>query len=246
MLLFADTIIEHKTTYRFLIQGAANILGVQQTCADYAMFLPPLKETERRKVAINSLFKTACAEIPGLIRIADGRTPFEVYRDKRMIGNSTTDPCSLHLKRELIDHWTAFYAPDAVNIVGLDWTEVDRFERYARKVGRASAPMMESPLMSKKDMLEWAEREGLTISDAYKNGLSHDNCSGLCCKAGQGHWAHVHRVRPAEFAYGESEENACRDIVGDYSMLSDRGDGKKKTPPADDVSRLARGWKSRR
>lgn len=36
VLLFADTLAGHPTTYRFLIQGAANIYGLTETCSEMA------------------------------------------------------------------------------------------------------------------------------------------------------------------------------------------------------------------
>src|SRR6266853_2955096 len=39
------------------------------------------------------------------IRIADGRTPWEVYRDERFLGNSRADPCSKLLKRQPAERW---------------------------------------------------------------------------------------------------------------------------------------------
>src|SRR4051812_29467666 len=40
-----------------------------------------------------------------LVRIADGRTPWQVFHDVRMLGNARVDPCSLVLKRELLRKW---------------------------------------------------------------------------------------------------------------------------------------------
>lgn len=39
------------------------------------------------------------------IRIADGRTVWEVFEDVKFIGNSRIDPCSKILKRELIKNY---------------------------------------------------------------------------------------------------------------------------------------------
>ena len=40
-----------------------------------------------------------------LIKISDGRTPFEVFEDVRFLGNSRIDPCSRILKRDLLNKW---------------------------------------------------------------------------------------------------------------------------------------------
>ena len=43
-----------------------------------------------------------------ITRIADGRTPWEVFEDVKFIGNSRIDPCSQILKRELIKKWIPY------------------------------------------------------------------------------------------------------------------------------------------
>lgn len=37
--------------------------------------------------------------------VSDGPTPWEVFFDKRFLGNSMRDPCSLYLKRNLLNKW---------------------------------------------------------------------------------------------------------------------------------------------
>lgn len=49
-----------------------------------------------------------------LVRIADGRDIWQVFRDERFLGNSRVDPCSKILKRELADRWIAEHCPTAV------------------------------------------------------------------------------------------------------------------------------------
>src|SRR6185503_1956410 len=49
------------------------------------------------------------------VELADGRNPWEVFKDERFLGNSLADPCSKILKRELIDRYLAdHYAKDEV------------------------------------------------------------------------------------------------------------------------------------
>jgi hypothetical protein len=40
-----------------------------------------------------------------LVKIADGRTPFEVYKDVRFLGNSRLAPCSHELKQKPAEKW---------------------------------------------------------------------------------------------------------------------------------------------
>ena len=66
-------------------------------------------------------------------RIADGRTVFEVWHDKRAITFRTPHgaghaPCSVELKREPIERWIAarFAGMPITRVFGMDWTEPHR------------------------------------------------------------------------------------------------------------------------
>lgn len=155
-----------------------------------------------------------------LIEIADGRTPFEVFRDVGMLGNSRVDPCSRVLKREIAQRWlNANCDPlDTTLVFGLDYTEGHRFNdgdgrgvlpRYA-KLGwhHVEAPMMAAPYLGRREMMTWAKLEGLPVSSAYETGFAHDNCGGGCVKAGKGHFSHLLKMRPDVYARWEAEEDA--------------------------------------
>jgi hypothetical protein len=217
------------------------------------------KRTVRKYGAENTtlLFTDTLIESPGLyrfleagaanvgarlVRVADGRTPFQVFRDVKMLGNSQTDPCSRILKREPGERWLRENRTpdDTVLVFGLDWTEGHRFDdgeghgvkpRYA-KLGWAhvEAPMMDAPYIDRQGMLAWARLEGLPVSDAYPEGFAHDNCGGGCVKAGKGHFAHLLRTRPQVYAYWEDEEQAFNDGRPDKRRQTILRDEKKGEP----------------
>ncbi len=201
-LLFTDTLVEHPDLYRFLDEAALDV-GAP------------------------------------LIKIAEGRTPFEVFRDERFLGNSRIDPCSKILKRNLADKWLKDNCDPANTTVyvGIDWTEGHRFDdgeggglrpRKAAKGWTFQAPMMEPPYMMKVDMLRAAKACGLRPSTSYEEGFSHDNCGGVCCKAGQGQWALLLRVRPEAYMEAEANEEAMRMLLGDVAMMTETVDGVKR------------------
>lgn len=175
-----------------------------------------------------------------LVCLSEGRTPWEVYRDVRFLGNSRVDPCSRVLKREVADAWLKGNCDpaDTTVYVGIDWMEIHRFDdgrggglrpRRAAQGWRYEAPMTEKPLMSKLDMVDWLRKEGIVPPRLYSMGFSHNNCGGFCCKAGQGHFHRLLRYMPERYAYHEQKEQEIRSLLGDVSMMSDRtGDGIKK------------------
>jgi hypothetical protein len=171
-----------------------------------------------------------------LTRIAEGRTPWQVFNDVRFLGNSKMDPCSRILKREMVDNWlTANCDPtDTTVYVGIDWTEEHRYIRLAKIKAvagwRYEAPLCEAPFQDKKDWFSDLELIGIEIPRLYKLGFAHNNCGGFCIKAGHGHYANLLEKLPERYAYHEQKEQDIRAYLGaDVSMMSDRrGDNKKK------------------
>lgn len=171
------------------------------------------------------------------VRIAEGRTPWQVFRDNKMIGNSHVDLCSRILKRDLGDRWLADNCDQANTSVylGIDWTEVHRFDdghgngakyRYSRLGWKCEAPLCDKPYLNKNDMFRLAMGNALRPSRAYEQGFSHDNCGGGCIKAGMGHFANLLARRPEVFH--EWEENEADPIFKGHTILRDRSGGEAK------------------
>ena len=165
-------------------------------------------------------------------RIADGRTPFEVFRDERFLGSSRIDPCSKLLKRELLDKWhkaAARNGPITV-VVGLDWTEINRFEKFKAKLSHPClAPLIDARL-TKGDIHQLVQKAGLEQQRLYKMGMQHANCGGGCVKQGQTGFARLFRMMPERFVWWEEQEQQIRDYLGrDVAILRDRT-GKQSRP----------------
>lgn len=169
-------------------------------------------------------------------RIAEGRTPWQVFFDSRFMGNSRVDPCSRVLKRELSEDWLVANCDpaDTTVYVGIDWTEEHRFTalaaRWAVKGWTYRAPLCEPPLVTKAAMFRELGAAGIEPPRLYKLGFSHNNCGGFCIKAGHGHFALLLRTLPDRYLHHEEQEQALRAHLGkDVSILADRtGDGVKK------------------
>ena len=168
---------------------------------------------------------TQYLDVP-LTTIADGRTPWQVFNDEGMMGNSQADLCSRILKRELLDKWHRAHCLEMTSTlyVGIDWTEEHRLTRLRwRKPGwRIEAPMCEPPLWDKCRMLAELRAIGIEPPRLYKLGFPHNNCGGFCIKAGQAHFAHLLKVMPERYAEHEAQEEALRLRLGDVSIMKDR------------------------
>lgn len=181
---------------------------------------------------INETSKHLGAE---LIKIADGRTPFEVYKDVKFLGNSRLAPCSHKLKQEVAANWIKkhYNSTECILYLGIDWTESHRQNAPIKnwKPYKVEFPMCEPPYLTKQEMLSTLTDEGIEIPRLYKMGFSHNNCGGFCCRAGQGHFANLLKQLPDRYKhYEEEEEEKLRLYLGkDVSMMT-RTKNKVKTP----------------
>ncbi len=204
-----------------------------------------LQSEDREKVTL--LFCDTLIEAPDLYRFLDdatralnhpitrishGKTPWELFHEQGMIGNTRADLCSRILKRELADNWVKKNcAPNPVLYFGFDFTESHRLEGVTRSKPWATcrAPLINPPYMWKSDMERAAVEMGVAPSDSYKQGFTHDNCGGFCVKAGHSHFARLLHQRPEVYAFNEAEEAKFRERTGkDVSILRDRRGGKTK------------------
>lgn len=167
-----------------------------------------------------------------LIKIADGRDPWQVFRDERMLGSSRFDPCSKILKRQLIDRWMKANCDpaDTIRYVGIHWSESDRYDSLKARLTawNVQAPMCEAPFMGVKQMEAWSEAEGLRKQDLYVMGFPHANCGGRCVKGGQANWARLYHHRRTDYLDCEEKEAEVRELLGDVSILRDRRGGESK------------------
>lgn len=169
-----------------------------------------------------------------LLWIKDGRTPWQVFFDRKLMGNTRDDPCSMILKRELADKWisTRFNPNECTMYVGIDWSEINRFEGDGdKKIGLRKrklpyvykAPLIEPPFLSKPDMLETLRASGIKPPRLYEMGFPHNNCGGFCIKAGQAHFKLLLRNFPAKYRFHEEMEEEFREFIGkDVSILRNR------------------------
>ncbi len=167
-----------------------------------------------------------------LVTVSDGRTPWEVMRAERMIGNTKFDPCSKILKRHLLDKWRDAHCDPSNTILyfGIDWSEAHRLDVMRARVApwRGESPMCDLPHLTKQEIFDWLRREGIEPPRLYGLGFKHNNCGGACIKAGQGQWARLWRVFPDRYLQIEEWEQEMRALVGDHAILRDRTGGKLK------------------
>jgi hypothetical protein len=264
-LVFTDTLYEDADAYRFLIEGASDVFGLRlkwnvpraKEFPDYRDFATPIDGycgNPEWRAFLAKLRRDATVALPGLVWLVEGRDPWEVYRDERILGNSRIDPCSKILKRQVADRWLKANCDptDTIVYVGIDWTEKHRFDdgeggglrpRRAADGWRYEAPLCDAPWLWKPDITSMMRERDLLPPRLYAKGYTHNNCGGFCCKAGHAHYANRLRVDPNHFAYDEAMEAKMIAFLGHpYSMLTTRagGEGKRTMTLASLRERLTR------
>lgn len=168
-----------------------------------------------------------------IVRLADGRTPFQVWYDERCITLRKYIPCSQLLKRNTIQKWLdqEVSGEKYTLVFGFDWDEIDRMNRLEKSYTPIPIefPLLENTSLMKCDILEKVKRVGISPPRLYLEGFHHNNCGGGCVKGGKSHWAFLLQARPETYRQWEEEESAFRRFLGrNVSILKDyRGDERK-------------------
>lgn len=177
----------------------------------------------------------AVANIGGhYVYLNTGKDIWDVFKQRRFLGNSRQANCSFELKQKPARQWLEANCDPETTIVyvGIDWTETHRIEAIERNYLPyiAKAPMTEAPFLSKRQMIAWAESEGLKPPRLYQLGFAHNNCGGGCVRAGQGQFKQLLALMPERFAEWERQEQGIREHLDkEVSILKRTTNGEKQT-----------------
>ena len=170
-----------------------------------------------------------------LVKLVDGRDIWQVFRDRKFLGNSRLAPCSHELKQKPAKKWIweNCKPEETVIYVGIDWSEKHRMEAVAKGYApyTVAAPLTVAPYLTKQQMIDEAEALGLKAPRLYEYGFKHNNCGGGCVRAGQAQFKHLLDVMPDRFAEWEKQEEAMQNYLGreEVTILTRTVNG-KKTP----------------
>jgi hypothetical protein len=176
------------------------------------------------------MFETVAFLDCDLMVLTDGRTPFEVFKDVKHMGNSRIDPCSKLLKREPLNKWfTQTYKPEEAEMhLGIDFSEHHRLtgvqERMIPYVYRST--LVEEGKIIPKD---YSEQFGIKRPRLYDWKLGHNNCGGFCVKAGLGHYKALYEANPDRYKEFEVKEAEVYATIGkQYPFLKKQIKGERR------------------
>lgn len=170
------------------------------------------------------------------VRVADGRDIWQVFKDRKFLGNSRIASCSQELKQKPAREWLlANTKPEETTIViGIDWSETHRIPAIVKAYAPypVEFPMTQKPYLDKSQMIDWAKAQGIQPPRLYAMGFSHNNCGGGCVKAGQAQFRRLLDTMPDRFAVWEEKEEELRRFLGkDVSILREQEDNVRRPLP---------------
>lgn len=136
-----------------------------------------------------------------------GASTDEVWKRKRFMKGLRGAPCSIALKRAILDSVTL---PGDVDVFGFTAEEEDRFEQLQgnHPERKMRAPLIERNL-GKQDCLAMIDRAGIELPMMYRLGYDNANCIG-CPKGGQAYWQNIRADFPERF----SQIQAIQEDIG--------------------------------
>ena len=246
--LFADTLYEDADCYRFLIDGIAHLLGrnvsnILPRAADFPDYrvsgdfdIETYAGNPDWRRFLAQLRADASEAIPELTWLVEGRDPWEVFRDRKFLGNSRIDPCSKSLKREVLDNWRkqSADAKQDVFCIGIGTHERHRYDRLAERMAadgwRYEAPLLDT-FEGEVGAFGYLADAGIERPRLYRKGYLHNNCGGFCIKAGHAHYHNRFYADPERFAYDAMMERKLAAYIGKpVTMLTDRANDNVKKP----------------
>lgn len=152
-----------------------------------------------------------------VVHLKDGRTPWDVYIDKRWIGNTRTAHCSTELKTKPVMAWLSENAaPDDPLVLGMDMSEIDRIERAARSwAPRPVVSLLNEFKVWRPEYDLILNRYGIRKPRLYFQGYEHNNCGGFCCKAGLTQFERLYRTNPYLYQYHEQKMEDAMSKIGE-------------------------------
>jgi hypothetical protein len=126
----------------------------------------------------------------------DGASVVRVFKRKQYMMGPRGAPCSLALKRELLNKWAQ---PGDVMVFGYTAEEADRLEDFRDRnpTRPVIAPLIDAGL-TKADCKAMVERAGIVLPLMYRLGYDNANCIG-CVKGGEGYWRAIREDFPEHF-----------------------------------------------
>lgn len=151
---------------------------------------------------------------------SDGRTPEQLFHDRKALANDRMPFCSIHLKAERLQRYCkngdllifGIGVDEPKRVVGIMkiYAELARKKKINLSV---RFPLVEDNV-SKQDVDTWLRSTGIEEPYLYKLGFTHNNCSGGCVRAGKKQYKRLLETLPEVYADRERIEKEFSNKLG--------------------------------
>lgn len=201
VLYFTDTLWEHEDLYRFIHEASDKL---RLPLLTHSMGLNPIQLMFEKKLVFNSMLGE-CSKILKMRVAADflkrgKRPPIEKWRNREC------------LKQE-------DFVTDATLYFGIGFDEMHREPAIKKnwQPFRVEMPLIENNIWPDETLKKW----GIRQPALYNYGFAHNNCSGRCVKAGQGHYKLLKQAMPDVFRKIMEQEHHLKICVSAYRYIMD-------------------------
>ena len=173
----------------------------------------------------------AAANVGGtLILLKDGRTPWDVFKEKRFINHRQSN-CSLELKVKPCRAWTEAHVEspqEAILYFGIGWVEQERIPAITKgwQPFVVEFPLLWEEWVDAKAIDAELRNNNLRRPRMYDMGFAHSNCGGFCPKAGQKHYRNLLKNFPERYREHEEEEQRFMQLLNRKDIGIIRKEGK--------------------
>ena len=197
--------------------GAASAIAAKLAIAVHGERCEILNAYVENEHADNRRFLADCERWYGrpitVLRDSEyGANILEVFRRRQYMKGRYGAPCSMVLKRKLLDAWSR---PGDVLVIGYTAEEADRYEDFQERNPdrQAIAPLIDAGL-KKDDCKAMIQRAGIELPMMYRMGYDNANCIG-CVKGGEGYWRAIREDFPEQF----EELATVQEMIGEGAYL---------------------------
>ena len=149
-----------------------------------------------------------------IIKLTEGRTPYQVSKDQNIIPNSRIAPCTLRLKLNPFQTYLKTFSEPLTIHIGYDFSEIHRCEptrkNYEALGYQVDFPMLWKPIEYRDYSTILREEWNIEPPRMYLMGYTHANCGGRCVKQGQGDWIRTLINFPQRYTDVEEWEKEMR------------------------------------
>jgi hypothetical protein len=160
-----------------------------------------------------------------ILRLAEGRNPYEVSRAQHVIPNNSLAPCTFRLKINLFKKYLKSLEGETTIYIGYDYSEMHRCEsttkNYESLGYKVDYPLLWKPIEFRNYQIVSKNDWGIEPPRMYRLGYTHANCGGRCVKQGQGDWIRTLINFSERYAEIERWEKDMREnkVNSNYALL---------------------------